>query len=161
MSYQAEFDKAQKKRAVFAESVAETAREVKASLDRGKRRKRRGSPLPGASGGGDNGEYRAKSPTNSERMNRSLAELGLSAFKIHTLIWQWRGAPSRGKLPFFTIRSLERFCHLTRPTIRRALAELTAKGWIVRFKYNTHHKNALYTLCPCRKIPRPADRVQP
>lgn len=100
-------------------------------------------------------EYRVRSPTRSERMNRALRELRPAAFKIHALIWEWRGAPARGTLPFFTIRSLEKFCNLTRPTVRKAFDELTSKGWIVRNKYNCHHKNALYSLVPVRKIPRP------
>lgn len=102
------------------------------------------------------GEYRARSPTRSERMNRALAELGPAAFKIHALLWQWRGAPGKGLLPFFTIHSLGRFCRLSRPTVRQALAELSKKGYIERREYNVHHKNALYALVAVRKIPRPA-----
>lgn len=102
------------------------------------------------------GEYRVRSPTNSERLNRALTELGLTAFKIHILIWKWRGAPARGTLPFFTIRSLERFVRLTRPTIRVGLRELTRKGWIERLPYNKHHKNTLYRLVPIRKVPAPS-----
>lgn len=101
------------------------------------------------------GEYRKRTPTNSERLNRALVELGCSAFKVHLLIWKWRGAPARGTLPFFTIRSLEKFCNLTRPTVRVALRELTRKGWIVRLPYNKHHKNTLYRLVPIRKVPAP------
>ncbi len=101
-------------------------------------------------------EYRARSPTSSERLNRALAELNLAAFKIHLLLWKWRGAPARGTLPYFTIRSLERFCRLTRPTIRGALRELTAKGWIERLPYNVHHKNALFRLVAIRKVPAPS-----
>lgn len=90
------------------------------------------------------------SPTNSERLNRSLRELGPSAFKIHTLLWKWRGAPARGHLPFFTIHSLSKFCGLTRPTVRAGLTELVDKGWISKNGYNAHHKNALYRLIPIR-----------
>ncbi len=93
------------------------------------------------------------SPTNSERMNRSLVELGPSAFKIHMLLWQWRGAPARGLLPFFTIHSLSRFCGLSRPTVRTGLMELVAKGWIRRERYNARCKNSLYRLVPVRDIP--------
>lgn len=92
-------------------------------------------------------------PTNSERLNRALVELRPSAFKVHTLIWKWRGAPSRGTLPFFTIRSLEKFCAMTRPTIRTALNELTSKGWVQRLGYNKHHKNTLYKLVAIRDVP--------
>lgn len=92
------------------------------------------------------------SPTNSERMNRSLKELGPSAFKIHTLLWKWRGAPARGLLPFFTIRSLGKFCSLTRPTVRAGLRELVRKGWIRKQGYNKHVKNELYRLVPIRDI---------
>lgn len=102
------------------------------------------------------GEYRVRSPTRSERMNRALAELGLSAFKIHALLWTWRGAPARGELPFFTIHSLAKFCKMSRPTVRVGLTELSRKGWISRLKYNCHHKNALYGLVAIRKVPRPA-----
>lgn len=98
-------------------------------------------------------EYRLRTPTNSERLNRALVELRPGAFKVHMLLWKWRGAPARGTLPFFTIRSLQNFCRLTRPTVRVAMIELTEKGWIVRKTYNKHHKNALYTLVPIRKVP--------
>ena len=111
-------------------------------LDRGERQKR------------VKGKYQGKrSPTNSERMNRALKELSGSAFKIHTLLWKWRGAPAKGLLPFFTIHSLGKFCTMTRPTVRSGLRELVAKGWIEKLKYNAHTKNALYRLIPIRDIP--------
>lgn len=91
-------------------------------------------------------------PTNSERMNRALTELDPSAFKIHLLLWKWRGAPARGTLPYFTIHSLSKFCSMTRPTVRKGLSELIRKGWISRAPYNVHHKNALYRLVPIRKV---------
>lgn len=94
-----------------------------------------------------------RTPTNSERLNRALLELGPSAFKIHTLLWKWRGAPARGKLPFFTVRSLSKFCGLTRPTVRAGLRELAGKGWIRKQGYNCHHKNELYRLVPIREVP--------
>jgi len=97
------------------------------------------------------------SPTNSERMNRALAELGPSAFKVHTLLWKWRGAPARGLLPFFTIRSLGKFCRLTRPTVRAAVAELVGGGWIAKLGYNKHEKNELYRLVPIRDVKKTAD----
>ena len=97
-----------------------------------------------------------RSPTNSERMNRALAELGPSAFKVHMLLWKWRGAPARGRLPFFTVHSLARFCSLTRPTVRAALRELIGKGWVDRRGYNCHKKNELYGLVPIREIKKTA-----
>lgn len=104
-----------------------------------------------------NGErVRKLTPTQSERFNRSLAELKLSAYKIHSLLWKWRGAPARGQLPFFTIHSLAKFCRMTRPTVRAALRELIAKGWITRLEYNRHEKNSLYRLRPIRDVPKPA-----
>lgn len=125
-------------------------------LDRGDRRRRPVKGLLEDLEDPQGREYRKRSPTNSERLNRALVELGSSAFKIHVLVWKWRGAPARGTLPFFTIRSLEKFCNLTRPTIRVALRELTKKGWIVRLPYNKHHKNTLYRLVPIRKVPPPS-----
>lgn len=98
---------------------------------------------------------RRLSPTNSERMNRALAELGPSAFKVHVLLWKWRGAPARGLLPFFTIHSLARFCGCTRPTVRAALAELRRGGWIRGCGYDAHEKNELYRLVPIRLVPSP------
>lgn len=98
------------------------------------------------------GSRRRLFPTNSERMNRALAELGPSAFKVHTLLWKWRGAPARGLLPYFTIHSLAKFCQLSRPTVRSALAELSRGGWIVKLGYNRHAKNELYRLVPVRDV---------
>lgn len=117
-----------------------------------------GELLPGVL---DRGERKSKvdrkprqrlSPTNSERMNRALVELGPSAFKIHTLLWKWRGAPSRGTLPFFTIHSLSKYCTMSRPTVRSGLRELVYKGWIGKLGYNKHHKNELYRLIPIRDV---------
>lgn len=106
--------------------------------------------------GGRRGSARRLTPTNSERMNRALVELSPSAFKIHLLLWKWRGAPARGHLPFFTIHSLNKFCSLTRPTVRRALAELVSLGWISCQDYNKHHKNALFRLVAIRDVAFPA-----
>ncbi|MBA7699209.1 hypothetical protein ES703_107899 [subsurface metagenome] len=132
--------------------VGEVVSEV---LDSGKRRRRSlrefsedEEKLPGR-------EYRARSPTNSERLNRALAELRPGAFKVHLLLWQWRGAPARGLLPFFTIHSLARFCRLSRPTVRMGLRELMHKGWIRPERYNKHHKNTLFRLVAIRKVPAP------
>ena len=108
-------------------------------LDHGNREKVTESPGNDLSAKIIEKEYRVRSPTRSERLNRALRELRPAAFKVHMLIWTWRGAPAKGTLPFFTIRSLERFCTLTRPTVRKALDELVKKGWIVRMKYNKHH----------------------
>lgn len=124
-------------------------------LDRGSRQKRTASPLPDDSDDGSRGEYRVRSPTRSERLNRALTELRPAAFKIHMLIWTWRGAPARGTLPFFTIHSLARFCRMSRPTIRMGLKELARKGWIEKLPYNKHHKNTLYRLIGIRKVPAP------
>lgn len=92
------------------------------------------------------------SPTNSERLNRALKELSPSAFKIHTLLWKWRGAPAKGHLPFFTVHGLSTFCGMTRPTVRSGLRELVRLGWIRKQGYNKHIKNELYSLTPIRNI---------
>lgn len=99
---------------------------------------------------------RRQSPTNSERMNRALVELSSSAFKVHMLLWKWRGAPARGRLPYFTLRSLSRFCGLSRPTVRKAIKELRDKGWIEGKGYDAHYKNTLYKLRAIREVRGPA-----
>lgn len=134
-------------------SAAEAVSEV---LDRGSRRRRAVRDLLDDGENPPGREYRARTPTNSERLNRALAELGLSAFKVHLLLWKWRGSPARGILPFFTIHSLARFCRLSRPTVRVGLRELIRKGWIRAEGYNKHHKNTLYRLVAVRKIPAPS-----
>lgn len=126
------------------------------SLDRGSRSRRPVRDLLDDSEDPAGREYRARTPTNSERLNRGLAELRPGAFKVHLLLWKWRGAPARGVLPFFTIHSLAKFCRLSRPTVRLALRELLRKGWIRPEKYNKHHKNTLYRLVPIRKVPAPS-----
>lgn len=142
----------QAERSIETSSLGESIHDV---LDRGSRERRTTGPLPDDSDDGSKGEYRVRSPTLSERLNRSLTELSSSAFKIHMLIWTWRGAPARGLLPFFTIHSLSRFCNMSRPTVRMGLRELTRKGYIQRLPYDKHHKNALYRLIAVRKIPKP------
>lgn len=142
----------QAERSVETSSLGESISEV---LDRGTRERRTAECLPDDSDDGSNREYRVRTPTNSERLNRALKELSSSAFKIHTLIWKWRGAPAKGTLPFFTIHSLSKFCGMSRPTVRVALVELERKGWIQRLPYDKHHKNTLYRLVPIRKVPQP------
>ncbi len=127
-------------------------------LDRGSRQRRTANPLPDDADDVAKGEYRVRSPTNSERMNRALKELRPGAFKIHTLVWKWRGAPARGTLPFFTIHSLAKFCGMSRPTVRLGLRELIRKGWIKALPYNKHHKNTLYRLIPIREVRPPIEK---
>lgn len=136
-------------------SVGETVAEY---MDRGSRRTKNVRDLLEDQEQGHDWKYRVRSPTRSERLNRALKELRPSAFKLHQLIWTWRGAPARGTLPYFTIRSLEVFCALTRPTVREAFKELTTKGWIQRLPYNCHHKNTLYKLTAIRKVPPPNEK---
>lgn len=124
-------------------------------LDHGSRQRPPHRPPPDDSDNGSNQEHRVRSPTNSERLNRALIELRPTAFKIHLLVWKWRGAPARGTLPFFTIHSLSKFCRMSRPTVRVGLKELVRKGWIQRLPYNKYHKNTLYRLIPIRKVPGP------
>lgn len=125
-------------------------------LDSGNRERRTARDVLEDSGDEVRKEYRVRRPTRSERLNRALTELSACAFKIHILIWTWRGAPARGLLPFFTIHSLSKFCMMSRPTVRKGLSELTRKGWIQRLPYDKHHKNTLYRLIAIRKIPRPS-----
>ena len=145
----------QAERTVETSSLGESISDL---LGRGSRGRPPEIPVPGDSGHGPDRDYRLRTPTRSEGLNRSLVELSSAAFKIHLLIWEWRGAPARGLLPFFTIHSLSKFCSMSRPTVRSALKELTGKGWIVRLPYNKHHKNALYRLVPVRKVPAPAEK---
>ncbi len=142
----------QAERSIGLQPLSESIRDT---LDQGSRKERTAGPPPEDQGDGSNREYRVRSPTRSERLNRALKELSSSAFKIHTLIWTWRGAPARGLLPFFTIHSLSRFCSLSRPTVRSGLTELVDKGWIQRLPYDKHHKNTLYRLIAIRKVRRP------
>ncbi len=135
--------------------VGEAVEEV---LDSGSRSKRPVRDLLDDEKSPPGREYRARSPTNSERLNRALAELRPGAFKVHMLLWKWRGAPARGLLPFFTIHSLSRFCKLSRPTVRMALRELLHKGWIRPERYNKHHKNTLYRLVSIRKVLAPKEK---
>ncbi|MBA7583438.1 hypothetical protein ES708_25381 [subsurface metagenome] len=135
--------------------VVPVGESVREALEQGKRQRRDVRDLLDDEEDPAGREYRARSPTSSERLNRALAELGSSAFKIQMLLWKWRGAPARGLLPFFTIHSLSRFCHLSRPTVRMGLRELMHKGWIRPEKYNKHHKNTLFRLVPIRKVPAP------
>ena len=136
--------------------VSSMGESIQGYLDRGSRQERTARPVLDDSDDESKGEYRVRSPTRSERLNRALIELSSSAFKIHTLIWTWRGAPAKGTLPFFTIHSLARFCAMSRPTVRDGLNELERKGWISRLAYNKHHKNTLYKLVAIRKVSRPS-----
>ena len=125
---------------------------LKDFLDRGNRQTKTNKNPGKSKSQSTAGEYRVRTPTRSERLNRALKELRPAAFKVHMLIWTWRGAPAKGNLPFFTIRSLGKFCSLTRPTLRKAITELVDKGWIQKLPYNAQCKNTLYRLIPIRKI---------
>ncbi len=124
-------------------------------LDSGSRSKRPVRDLLDDVDGPSGREYRLRSPTSSERLNRALVELNSAAFKVHLLLWKWRGAPAKGLLPFFTVHSLSRFCKMSRPTVRTAMRELIKKGWIRPGGYNKHHKNTLFRLVRIRKVPAP------
>ncbi|MBA7711412.1 hypothetical protein ES703_120373 [subsurface metagenome] len=115
---------------------------------------------PGPAGRGKKKPRVRLSPTNSERLNRGLVELDFPAFKVHMLLWKWRGAPGPGKLPFFTLKSLIRFCATDRNVIRRSLTELVLKGWIKRNGYNPHEKNELYRLVPIKDVPKPGESAK-
>ncbi|MBA7705434.1 hypothetical protein ES703_114264 [subsurface metagenome] len=117
-----------------------------------------GEPRPGH-GPVKRGEVRRRkrsSPTHLVRMNRALVELSFPAFKVHQLLWTWRGAAAKGVLPFFTQSSLARFCATDRKLIRRAIGELTRKGWIEPGQYDCHKKNSLYKLVAIEDVPRPS-----
>lgn len=148
-------DQVHGRQAELSENGCTIGEAVQGCLDRGNRQETTARVAVDVPGVGLEGEYRLRRPTNSERINRALVELRPAAFKIHLLLWKWRGAPARGSLPFFTIHSLAKFCVLSRPTVRKGLIELENKGWIQRLKYNKHHKNALYRLVAVRKIPPP------
>ena len=145
----------QAERSVGTSRVGESIQDL---LDRGSRQRRTADPVLEDSEDESKGEYRLRTPTNSERLNRALKELRPGAFKVHLLIWKWRGAPARGLLPYFTIHSLGKFCMMSRPTVRMALKELGRKGWIQRLPYNKHHKNTLYRLIAIRKVPAPGKK---
>ncbi len=131
----------------------QTSKAIGQSLDRGRRSEAVSERGPDGDPK-DSETFRVRGgPTRLERMNRALKELGSSAFKIHTLLWQWRGAPAKGNLPFFTIHSLSKYCSLTRPTVRVGLRELVDKGWIEPGDYDRHYKNTLFRLVAIRRIP--------
>lgn len=155
-SYDVEHAKAARRRALAEPFVDETAEELAKVLDSGSRAVAAPEGPPGSPGQEAQGFRFYGGPTRSERLNRALRELGPSAFKIHTLLWRWRGAPARGHLPFFTIHSLSKFCRLTRPTVRVGLRELIHKGWIRPQRYNVHHKNTLFRLVAIRRVPAPS-----
>jgi len=124
--------------------------------DQGPRAKDEVRIPPGPAKRGKEKPRKRRYPTNSERGNRALKELSPSAFKIHWIMWRFRGAPGPGKLPFFTVSSLGRFCNLSRNTVCKGLKELVSLGWIVRLGYNPHEKNELYKLVPIGKVKKPA-----
>ena len=152
-SYETEFSRARDKRQRALPYVEEIGEAISEVLDAGKRGE--AASQEGRNDAAKDSEtFRVRGgPTRSERMNRALKELGPSAFKIHQLLWTWRGAPAKGNLPFFTVHSLARFCRLSRPTVRSGLNELILKGWIAPGDYNVHHKNTLFRLVPIRHIP--------
>lgn len=137
------------------------AREVPEDVGRGVDHGRRGEDHPPGKPGRKKGPAAAPRirlyPTNSARLNRALVELSLPAFKVHQLLWQWRGAPARGNLPTFTLKGLVKFCRLAPNTIKSAMKELSRKRWIERAKPSPHHKNTLYKLVSIKDVPLPAD----
>ncbi|MBA7706580.1 hypothetical protein ES703_115434 [subsurface metagenome] len=130
----------------------------KFAVDVGDREKDEVRIPSGRAARGESKPRKRLSPTNSERLNRAFVELGQAAFIIHMLLWKWRGAPHKGLLPFFTCKSVGRFCRMDPKTARNGLRELIAKGWIRPERYNPHAKNTLYRLIPIRDILKPCDR---
>ncbi len=138
------------------------ARQVPEDVGRGQVRGKRGEGAPRRKSGPKKkaapGPRIRLYPTNSERLNRALVELPPTAFKVHRLLEQWRGAPHKGNLPYFTVLSVGRLCRMDPKTVGKAIRELRLKGWIRVAKYDKHHKNTLYKLVPIRDVPLPADR---
>ncbi len=129
-------------------------------FDTGPRDKGEPRPKPGPAARGKRKPTVRTTPTRKHRLNRALVELESAAFKVHTLLWEWRGAAARGNLPFFTLKSLARFCGTDRNVIRRAIAELISKGWIEPAPYDCHKKNSLYQLVPIEDIRIPGVEVE-
>ena len=128
-------------------------------LDTGARDKGEPRPKHGPAKRGRPRVREERAATNIERMNRALLELSPMAYKVHSLFWRWRGAPAKGLLPFFTVKSLAKFCGTHRPEIRRAIAEMVSKGWVEPAPYDKHKKNSLFKLVPIEKIRVPAGGV--
>lgn len=129
-------------------------------FDTGARDKGEPRPKHGPAKRGRSRVKEERTPTNSVRMNRALVELSPMAYKIHSLLWRWRGAPAKGNLPFFTIHSLAKFCGTGRHEVKRVMAELTSKGWIQPGQYDCHKKNSLFRLVPIEEIPVPGVDVE-
>lgn len=141
---------------VLADAVHQVREGGENPFGRGPRDKGEARPKHGPPKCGEVRPERRLSPTHWERMNRSLVELSHPAFKIHTLLWMWTGASAKGNLPFFTLKSLARFCQADRNVIRRAMGELVSKGWIQPGQYDCHKKNSLYKLVPIAEVPKPS-----
>ncbi len=97
-------------------------------------------------------------PTHRERRNRALKELSGNAYKVHDLLWTWRGAEARGFTPFETDISLAYFLGTDVKVIKRAKEELTVKGWVEFGQYDKHGKNRKAYLVPIRKVPKPGGK---
>ncbi|MBA7650926.1 hypothetical protein ES703_58741 [subsurface metagenome] len=145
---------------VLADSVRQMRETGENPFDRGPRDEGEPRPVPGPAKRGEKKHQGRLSPTHFERMNRALVELGHPAFKIHALLWVWRGAAAKGKLPFFTIHSLARLCRMDRKVVRRALGELVDLGWIERHRYDCHKKNELCRLVPIETVPKPGESAK-
>ncbi len=128
-------------------------------FDTGPRDKGEARPVPGRAKRGARKPTVRTTPTRKHRLNRALVELSSAAFKVHTLLWEWRGSAAKGNLPFFTFKSLARFCGTDRNVIRHAIAELTSKGWIEPGQYDCHKKNSLFRLVPIEEIRVPGGGV--
>lgn len=139
---------------VLADVVHQVRKGGENPFDRGPRDKGEPRPVPGPAKRGEKKPRRRLSPTYSERKNRALVELSFSGYKIHDLLWTWRGSPARGNLPFFTLKSLAKFCGTDRMVVRRALKELVSKGWIKPGQYDCHKKNSLFKLVPIEEVPK-------
>lgn len=122
---------------------------------KGRRAKDQPWPTHGPAKGGKKRRKKKEEATCFERWNRSKRELSWPAIAIHTQLWIWDGAPSKGDLPFFTIDSLAEFFQCDRKVVIRAIKELLQVGYIESLGYDKHHKNALYRLVPIRKVPEP------
>ncbi len=121
-------------------------------FDTGDRDKGEPRPKPGPAARGERKPTVRTTPTRKHRLNRALVELSFPAFKIHTLLWEWRGAAAKGNLPFFTFKSLARFCGTDAKVVKRGMRELTSKGWIEPGQYDCHRKNSLFRLVPIEEI---------
>ncbi|MBA7693561.1 hypothetical protein ES703_102147 [subsurface metagenome] len=126
-------------------------------LDKGPRAKPEPKKKPGPAKRGKKKPVELWSFPMRERLKRAALELSDAEFKEFIILWAMRGAPAKGPLRYFTIKSLARFSGHSRRGTGLNMKSMMTRGWVSGNGYSKYFKKEYYWLPPIETIPEPGE----